>query len=91
MALTADIGLSVFIEKNDNNSFIRVLCSNCDVDNDYTADERYHDPTKIQEVCVKGDDEGIYYNCEDHDPGIQTEPFFVERMERYDIFSKHIS
>jgi len=91
MALTADLGLSLVIEKNGEKPVMRVLCSNCDVDNDYTPDERYHDPTKIYEVCIKGEDEGIFYNCHNHDPGTQEKPSFLERMEQYDIFSRHIN
>lgn len=90
-ALTGDLGLELLIESPaQGKKRTRVLCSTCDIDNDATIEERYHDPYWIREVCVKGEDEGIFYNCHWHDPGTQPEPAFIERMERYDVFGRNI-
>ena len=91
-ALTADHGLEVIIDKiSEGENKIQVLCSTCDLDNDTASEERYHDPLDIKEVCIKGEDEGIFYNCLRHDPGTQLDPMFVERMERYDVFGRPLS
>jgi hypothetical protein len=65
-----------------------VLCTICDLDTDRIADESYHAPTRITEVCVKGENEGIFYNCAHHDPGAQDEALFLERLERFDVFGR---
>jgi hypothetical protein len=84
-ALTADIGLRVSIDGGAiEEDRILVLCSTCNLDNDFGALERYHRPREIFEVCVKGEDEGIFYNCIVHDPQSQAETAWLERIERYD-------
>jgi hypothetical protein len=82
-ALTADIGLALGIEPGGK---VSILCSTCDLDNDMTDGERYHDPMRVYEVCVKGEHEGVFYNCRHHNPQTQAEPTFVELVERYDAF-----
>lgn len=82
-ALTADIGLAVEIDPGGE---VRVLCSTCDLDNDMTHGEQFHEPLNVYEVCVKGEHEGVFYNCEHHNPQSQSEPTFVELVERYDVF-----
>jgi tetratricopeptide (TPR) repeat protein len=89
-ALTADIGLRVRvsrkgIEKGER-AEISVLCTTCDLDNDLIASERFHAPSEIREVCVKGENEGVFYNCPLHDPGSRPELLFVESVERYAVF-----
>jgi hypothetical protein len=81
-ALTADIGLQVHLHKSD----IAVLCATCDLDNDLVDSERFHPPETISEVCVKGENEGVFYNCEVHEPLAQPRPVWIERVERYDPF-----
>lgn len=66
----------------------RILCTTCDLDNDRTPDERYHDPREVYEVCVKGENEGIFYNCRYHNPVKQPEPLFLEQLERFDLFGR---
>jgi len=83
-AVTADVGLRVVVDKDGP----RVLCSTCETDNDRTMEERYHAPKNIWEVCVKGENEAVFYNCGTHDPSHLEDPVFVERMERYDIFGR---
>lgn len=83
-ALTADIGLNVLVDSHG----AKVQCFTCAIDNDLTEAERYHDPHDIREVCVKGKDEGMFYNCPIHDPSRLTDETFVEQMERYDIFRR---
>jgi tetratricopeptide (TPR) repeat protein len=89
-ALTADIGLTARIgidgHGEDTCRPIEILCSTCALDNDLVAVERFHRPESISEVCIKGEDEGVFYNCYMHDPDRQTERAWVERMERYDPF-----
>jgi len=86
-ALTTDVGLRLMISREKGETDVRVLCSTCDLDNDRTRRERFHDPPQIREVCVKGENEGMFYNCSNHDPSRQTHPVFLERVERYDVFS----
>jgi tetratricopeptide (TPR) repeat protein len=100
-ALTADIGLRVRLSRPGAGSSERsrsavgrerrlleasVLCTTCDLDNDLIATERFHAPRYIREVCVKGENEGVFYNCLLHDPGKQPEQVWVESVERFDVF-----
>lgn len=88
-AITADVGLTVIVKHTGNpEENIKVLCGGCSIDNDYSNDEKYHLPENIVEVCVKGEDEGIFYNCKHHDPGSLADPNFIEKFERYDIFGR---
>lgn len=64
----------------------RILCTTCELDTDRIPDERYHTADCIREVCVKGENEGIFYNCTHHDPG--AEEVFLERLERFDVFGR---
>jgi len=88
-ALTADIGLHVCVRPGDGDApRVEVLCTTCNLDTDRTAVERYHPCCAMSEVCVKGENEGIFYNCAEHDPARQTEPAFLEQLERFDIFGR---
>jgi tetratricopeptide (TPR) repeat protein len=64
----------------------RILCTTCELDTDRIPDERYHAADCIREVCVKGENEGIFYNCTHHDPG--AEHVFLEQLERFDVFGR---
>jgi hypothetical protein len=86
-ALTTDIGLRLMIKRPNGKTQVSVLCSTCDLDNDRTRLERFHPPPEIREVNVKGENEGMFYNCSNHDPSRQAHPVFIERVERYDVFS----
>jgi tetratricopeptide (TPR) repeat protein len=92
-ALTADIGLRVRLARPAGGSSaregrreIKVLCTTCDLDNDLVPEERFHPPQEISEVCVKGEDEGVFYNCLLHDPDRQPDNIWLETVERYDPF-----
>jgi tetratricopeptide (TPR) repeat protein len=94
-ALTADIGLRVRIARSaaantpeEEARAITVLCTTCDLDSDLIPHERFHRPHEIAEVCVKGEDEGVFYNCPFHDPRRQPENLWVETVERYDAFGE---
>ncbi|WP_027006925.1 MBL fold metallo-hydrolase [Conexibacter woesei] len=89
-ALTADIGLDLIVGPRaaDGSARVKLRCDTCDLDNDLAYDERYHHPREMSEVCIKGENEGIFYNCSDHDPGAQQSPMFLERLERYDMFGR---
>lgn len=89
-ALTADIGLDVLIgcAPDGDEPSVWVRCDTCDLDNDLADGERYHPPRKLHEVCIKGENEGIFYNCSEHDPRQQRPPMFLERLERYDMFGR---
>ena len=87
-ALTSDIGLHACVTSADPHPRVEVLCTNCNLDNDRAPEERYHAAGEIHEVCVKGENEGIFYNCLDHDPARQEEPAFLEQLERFDIFGR---
>lgn len=89
-AMTSDIGLRLAIHATgaEDPAHVRVLCSSCELDNDCTPHERWSEPSDIREVCIKGENEGIFYNCVWHDPGQaeRGEEAFLERFERYDVF-----
>ena len=87
-ALTADIGLHACIYSEAGASRVEVLCSNCKLDGDRTPYESYHPAHDVYEVCVKGENEGIFYNCLEHDPARQEERAFLEQLERFDIFGR---
>lgn len=82
-ALTADIGLRLRIAT----SGVSVLCSTCALNNDRLQPERYHPAREIREVCIKGNFEGMAWNCERHNPGTMSPtPRFWERIAGYDVF-----
>jgi hypothetical protein len=92
-ALSADIGLQIFVTLDDPSaseatSRITVLCTTCNLDTDRVATERYHLAHDVVETCVKGENEGIFYNCLEHDPAKQEDPTFLEQLERFDIFGR---
>jgi hypothetical protein len=89
-ALTSDVGLRVFVvpDAKSEHGCAKILCTTCDLDTDRVPDERYHSVDAIREVCVKGENEGIFYNCRHHDPGRQEERLFLERLERFDVFGR---
>jgi ribonuclease BN (tRNA processing enzyme) len=95
-AVTSDIGLQVVLTVPPRKAppgglvgAVSVLCSSCDLDNDLAPLERYHSPDSIFEVCVKGENEGIFYNCREHDPARRSrDPIFLEKLERYDVFGR---
>lgn len=81
-ALTADIGLRLRIAQ----SGVTVLCTTCDLNNDRLQSEQYHPATEIHEVCIKGNFEGMAWNCERHDPGTSQPARFLERTAGYDVY-----
>lgn len=89
-ALTADIGLRVRSSRSEGaiDPPLHVLCTTCDLDNDLVSKEKFHPPSDIREVCVKGEDEGVFYNCWLHDPRMRDEYLWVEAVERYDVFGE---
>ncbi len=88
-ALTADIGLHVCVARDKwKRPRVEVLCTTCNLDSDRSSQERYHPAHDVYEVCVKGENEGVFYNCLEHDPARQDEPSFLERLERFDIFGR---
>lgn len=89
-ALTADIGLRVRLahSEDETHPVLDVLCTTCDLDNDLVPREKFHAPSDIREVCVKGEDEGVFYNCWLHNPRMRDEFLWVESVERYDVFGE---
>jgi ribonuclease BN (tRNA processing enzyme) len=100
-ALTADIGLRVRLAHTvdpgedeteppigDKAQEITVLCTTCDLDNDLVPSERFHPPHRVLEVCVKGEDEGVFYNCLMHHPRRRPEDAWLEAVERYNPFGE---
>jgi hypothetical protein len=89
-ALTADIGLHACVsESSQDVRAIEVLCTTCNLDTDRAREERHHAASEIDEVCVKGENEGIFYNCAEHHPTSRKEDeVFLERLERFDIFGR---
>lgn len=89
-ALTADIGLRVRLTHPEKatDPTLNVLCTTCDLDNDLVSKEKFHPPSDVNEVCVKGEDEGVFYNCWLHNPRMRDEFLWVEAVERYDVFGE---
>jgi hypothetical protein len=94
-ALTSDIGLHVLIARpasqvnqGQAKTEAQVRCTICNLDTDRVPTERFHTPHQIHEVCVKGENEGIFYNCKEHNPATQQDPVFLEQLERFDIFGR---
>jgi tetratricopeptide (TPR) repeat protein len=88
-AITADIGMRSILSTDPESEEVRVQCSTCALDFDMTTDERLHPLSDITEVCVKGENEGIFYSCAAHRPdGQVVDPTFVERHERFDVFGR---
>jgi hypothetical protein len=85
-ALSGDIGLSTLI--TGGRPRVRVLCTTCNLDADRVAEEQYHIAGDVLETCVKGENEGIFYNCREHAPTQQDDPVFLEQLERFDIFGR---
>jgi beta-lactamase family protein len=89
-ALTADIGLRVRLlaAAPGEEPSCSVLCTTCDLDTDLLPAERFHAPREVGEVCVKGEDEGVFYNCTIHDPQRSDDRVWVEAVERYNVFGE---
>jgi ribonuclease BN (tRNA processing enzyme) len=89
-ALTADIGLRVRLlaAAPGEEPSCSVLCTTCDLDTDLLPAERFHAPQKVREVCVKGEDEGVFYTCAIHDPQRPDDRVWVEAVERYNVFGE---
>lgn len=92
IALTADIGLRVRLSRAPDGDGIPqrktvVLCSTCSYNNDRLDMERFHPPQDMYDVCVKGDHEALYWNCDIHDPRQRRRAMFVEQMGGYNPFA----
>lgn len=89
-ALTADIGLRVRLRSAEpgKEPSCTVLCTTCDLDTDLLPSERFHDAQEMGEVCVKGEDEGVFYTCSIHDPQRSQDRLWVEAVERYNVFGE---
>jgi hypothetical protein len=94
-ALSGDIGLRVFVVGDQTTGAsaeavpqLHVLCTTCNLDTDRVRGERYHTPHKIVETCVKGENEGIFYSCSEHSPNRESDPVFLEQLERFDVFGR---
>lgn len=90
--LTGDIGMTIRIKPGMDNR-IEVMCSRCNLNNDYTDDDKFHNLENINEVCLKWEEEGLIYYCRRHDPESVNRKIsdfgFAERIERYHPF-RHI-
>lgn len=88
-AVTSDVGLHVLLEPGeDGKTTAALLCTTCNLDEDRVLGERFHPAHEMREVCVKGENEGIFYNCEEHNPSTQEDPVFLEQLERFDVFGR---
>jgi hypothetical protein len=89
-ALTADIGLRVRLSTAGpgEEPCCTVLCTTCDLDTDLLPSERFHVAKEVEEVCVKGEDEGVFYACAVHDPQRPEDRLWIEAVERYDVFGE---
>ena len=94
---TSDIGMAIRFEKNSSSGKyqIKIQCSFCKQDNSLNIGDTpfhpytFHPPREkkgdkmceVCEVCVKGDNEGIFYFCENHITGSKGQ--FLEGIDRY--------
>ncbi len=93
MCYTSDIGMAIRFEKNSSGVKyqIKLQCSFCKQDNGLNIGNTpfhpytFHLPKpgkeNMNEVCVKGDNEGIFYFCENHITGPKGQ--FLEGIDRY--------
>ena len=90
--LTLDIGMCIRI-KDVFKPEIEIRCSECRLSNDHDEDDIFHPVSEIKEVCIKQEEEGLFYFCPYHDPEgpyKKIEEYeFAERLERYQPF-RHI-
>ncbi len=99
--MTGDIGMVIrcsHVETKRDNLIlwkpkIEIRCSDCFNNNDASLDELYHIPDHIKEVCIRNEDEGIFYFCPEHDPESEyrlnmKNYEFAERVEKYDLFKE---
>ncbi|MEW6003156.1 MAG: MBL fold metallo-hydrolase [Nitrospirota bacterium] len=90
--LTGDIGMTIRVKPGTDNR-IEVRCNRCNLNNDYTDDDKFHNLENITEVCLKWEEEGLIYYCRRHDPESVNRKVidfgFAERIERYHPF-RHI-
>ncbi|MBN2415241.1 MBL fold metallo-hydrolase [bacterium] len=93
--ISADIGLVIRCLPKTGKMFVR--CSLCNLNNDYDVKDKYYHPSEMKEVCLKGEDEGLFYFCKYHDPEPthhQPNPRklpkseFAEKIERYHLFKQ---
>ncbi|TET54688.1 MAG: MBL fold metallo-hydrolase, partial [Actinobacteria bacterium] len=84
LSLTSDIGLHLSFSQSKNKFETKIQCESCARDNDLDIEETFHDPQNIKEVCVKGENEGIFYFCKEHAPDPDTE--FREKVDRFKLF-----
>jgi tetratricopeptide (TPR) repeat protein len=89
-ALTGDIGLTALVKAASRGTEpkVSVLCTTCSLDADRVLAEQYHRSSDISETVVKGENEGTFYSCHEHSPSGQEDPFFLEQLERFDIFGR---
>jgi hypothetical protein len=89
-SLTSDIGLTALVKATSRGTEpkVSVLCTTCSLDADRVHAEQYHCSSDISETVVKGENEGIFYSCREHAPSGQEDPFFLEQLERFDIFGR---
>jgi hypothetical protein len=89
MAHTADTDYAMRLKstKPGKSPDVSIRCSLCKLSNDCFAEDSYHDQNKIREVCVKGEDDAMYYFCPRHTPGFANQ-FFMEKLECYKPFDK---
>lgn len=92
ITMTADIGLRIRLTcttatDDADRRRITVLCSTCSYNNDRLDLERFHPPQDIYDVCIKGDHEALYWNCDLHDPGQRKRAMFIEQMGGYNPFA----
>ena len=93
---TTDIGFCARIGRKQPESMreIEIKCSYCALSNDYHEDDQFHPISNMNEVCLRREEEGIFYFCKRHDPvgseeSNEKEFRFIERLERYQPF-RHI-
>jgi len=84
ITFTSDIGLHLLFEETKEKPILKIKCSQCARDNDLSKEDIFHAPEDITEVCIKGENEGIFYFCKEHAPDPDTE--FRERVERFNLF-----
>ena len=96
--LTGDIGLTVKFQPFDSsqaiNYPIQIGCSRCKLNNDYLHHDIFHPIDHIDNFCIRGENEGVFYLCKHHSHSknldsnsikINDEVFYL-KLERYNVF-----
>jgi tetratricopeptide (TPR) repeat protein len=82
-----DFSMRLVLEGVYQTPSVNVRCSFCKLNNDCLPQDAYHNQREIREVCVKGEDDAMYYFCPRHTPGYANQ-YFMEKLACYKPFER---